>query len=85
MPLSLYNGLWNGAATVPRFANLTFVGALPQNASFFKQILQNGSKAGMVMFEQDYICSSYATTSSAVGIGARRLCAVQTHVSCFMR
>lgn len=41
------------------------------DAAFFKDILRNGSKAGMAMFEQDYICSTTATTAQDKDAGAK--------------
>jgi hypothetical protein len=38
---------------------------------FFKAIMHNGSKAGMSMMEQDYICSTTVTTSQKVDAGDR--------------
>lgn len=36
---------------------------------FFKAIFANGSKAGMVMMEQDYLCSSTSQTSRDLSVG----------------
>ena len=36
---------------------------VPTDATFFKAIFANGSRAGMVHMEQDYLCSSTAQTS----------------------
>lgn len=54
MPLSLYNGLWGGSQRVPALRKYKWSpdGNIPLSKAFFDGILANGSKAGMVMFEQ---------------------------------
>ena len=71
-PLSLYNGLWNGGQNVPFLQKYKWAGvknAIPVDAEFFKAIFANGSKAGMVMMEQDYLCSSTVQTSADLTSG----------------
>ena len=70
MPLSLYHGLWGGGMRVPALAkfNWSADGNLPLDVRFFNEVLRNGTEAGMVMFEQDYICSSTASTSKVVRV-----------------
>ena len=71
MPLSLYHGLYSGSGRVPSLQKYKWSpdGAVPLDRGFFDGIFRNGSKAGMKMFEQDYICSSMATTSTDLGMG----------------
>ncbi len=42
---------------------------VPTDATFFKNIFANGSRAGMVHMEQDYLCSSTAQTSRDLTVG----------------
>jgi len=42
---------------------------VPTDAAFFKAIFANGSRAGMVHMEQDYLCSSTAQTSRDLTVG----------------
>jgi hypothetical protein len=72
-PLSLYNGLWNGGAS---FGNMgskykwSGVGeSVCVDPQFFEDVFKNGSKAGMVMMEQDYLCSSTAQTARDLSVG----------------
>lgn len=82
MPLSLYNGEWNGGQSVPALKKYSWEctnsttgtgrsSCVATDEAFFCAILKNGSAAGMLMFEQDYICSTSATTASHLGMGVR--------------
>lgn len=82
IPLSLYNGEWGAGANVPALKEKYSWSCVTNNgrsgescvatdAAFFKDILRNGSKAGMAMFEQDYICSTTATTAQDKDAGAK--------------
>lgn len=76
MPLSLYNGEWNGGQHIRSLSKFRWdcggtdpTACLATDPEFFKAILANGSKAGMVMFEQDYICSTTGQTARRLGAG----------------
>ena len=70
--LSPLQGLWNGGAKVPFLQKYKWAGegdSVCVDPEFFKAIFANGSKAGMVMMEQDYLCSSTSQTSRDLSVG----------------
>ena len=70
------NGEWNGGQHEPFLQKYEWDcgGTSPDaciavDPKFFAAVLANGSKAGMVMMEQDYICSTTSQTARRLGTG----------------
>ena len=82
MSLSLYNGEWSGSdGTVDPSTGAPYAftcatgpgsarpGCVATDPAFFRAVLANGTRAGMAMMEQDYICSTTSATSRVLGAG----------------
>ena len=90
--LALYNGEWsseNGSVSratgrayafrcAAGFEGELSAGCIATDSSFFIDVFANGTTAGMSMFEQDYICSTTAATSRALGVGRAWFAALES-------
>ena len=94
MRLSLYNGEWsgqNGALDPSTGAPYAFScatgpgsarpGCVATDPAFFRAVLANGTRAGMAMMEQDYICSTTSATSRVLGAGEAWCVALRSQVT----